>query len=101
MYSFEDLSATFVQRFNTPHFPSQPASLYEPADYFLGIGGKRVRPVLLLMGDELFGDIHPDAWLLASGVAGCYNFTLIPDDIIYKAPPRRREATPQEHLGPP
>ena len=99
MHSFEDLSATFVQRFNTPHFPSRPASLYEPADYFLGIGGKRIRPVLCLMGNELFGDIDPDAWLLATAVEVFHNFTLIHDDIMDKAPLRRGMPTVHEKYG--
>src|SRR5262249_45997856 len=51
MHSFEELSASFAGRFATRHFPEQPASLYDPAAYFLGLGGKRVRPVLCLMGN--------------------------------------------------
>ena len=55
MHSFEELSADFAARFKQGHFPAHPASLYQPADYFLSMGGKRVRPVLCLMGNELFG----------------------------------------------
>ena len=57
MQSFPELSIEFKKRFETEHFPLQPASLYEPGRYFLGIGGKRIRPVLCLMGNELFDAI--------------------------------------------
>ena len=59
MHRFEELSREFATRFDTAHFPSSPASLYEPADYFLKLGGKRIRPVMCLMGNELFGEIEP------------------------------------------
>jgi geranylgeranyl diphosphate synthase type II len=99
MYSFEALSAEFTARFQAQHFPSHPATLYEPANYFLGIGGKRIRPVLCLMGNELFGDIDPDAWHLAASIELFHNFTLIHDDIMDKAPLRRGKPTVHEKYG--
>jgi geranylgeranyl diphosphate synthase type II len=99
VYTFEELSAAFSERFNTPHFPSRPASLYEPANYFLGIGGKRIRPVLCLMGNELFGEIDPDAWHLAASIELFHNFTLIHDDIMDNAPLRRGQPTVHEKYG--
>src|SRR5882724_5949077 len=99
MRSFEELSKEFSERFNTQHFPSHPASLYEPAEYFLGIGGKRIRPVLCLMGNELFGEIDPDAWHLAASIELFHNFTLIHDDIMDRAPLRRGQATVHEKYG--
>ena len=89
MQSFEQLSALFAARFNTGHFPVTPESLYGPNDYFLSIGGKRVRPVLCLMGNELFGEIIPDAWQVGTAIELFHNFTLIHDDIMDKAPLRR------------
>jgi geranylgeranyl diphosphate synthase type II len=99
MHSFEALSAEFSTRFLAQHFPSHPATLYEPANYFLGIGGKRIRPVLCLMGNELFGDIDPDAWHLAASIELFHNFTLIHDDIMDKAPLRRGKPTVHEKYG--
>ncbi|MDO6434667.1 polyprenyl synthetase family protein [Flavitalea sp. BT771] len=99
MHSFEALSAEFTARFQAQHFPSHPATLYEPANYFLGIGGKRIRPVLCLMGNELFGDIDPDAWHLAASIELFHNFTLIHDDIMDKAPLRRGKPTVHEKYG--
>jgi geranylgeranyl diphosphate synthase, type II len=99
MNSFEELSSEFLLRFNKRHFPAEPASLYEPADYFLGLGGKRVRPVLCLMGNELFDEIHPDAYHAATAIELFHNFTLIHDDIMDKAPLRRGMPTVHEKYG--
>ena len=93
MQSFETLSRQFAENFDTRHFPEQPASLYEPNEYFLRLGGKRVRPVLCLMGNELFDEIIPDAWQAATAIELFHNFTLIHDDIMDKAPLRRGKQT--------
>jgi len=93
MQSFETLSKQFAEKFDTRHFPEQPASLYEPNEYFLKLGGKRVRPVLCLMGNELFDEIIPDAWNAATAIELFHNFTLIHDDIMDKAPLRRGKQT--------
>ena len=93
MQSFETLSKQFAEKFDTRHFPEQPASLYEPNEYFLGLGGKRVRPVLCLMGNELFDEIISDAWHAATAIELFHNFTLIHDDIMDKAPLRRGKQT--------
>jgi geranylgeranyl diphosphate synthase, type II len=99
MHSFEELSKEFAAKFNTKHFPAQPASLYEPADYFLSMGGKRVRPVLCLMANELFNEMNPDAWEVATAIELFHNFTLIHDDIMDKAPLRRGMQTVHEKYG--
>jgi geranylgeranyl diphosphate synthase type II len=93
MQSFETLSKQFAEKFDRRHFPEQPASLYEPNEYFLRLGGKRVRPVLCLMGNELFDEIIPDAWHAATAIELFHNFTLIHDDIMDKAPLRRGKPT--------
>ncbi len=101
MFSFEELSVAFAARFNNRHFPTQPSSLYDPAVYFLELGGKRIRPVLCLMGNELFGAIEEDAWHLATAIELFHNFTLIHDDIMDKAPLRRGMTTVHEKYGVP
>ena len=93
MHSFEELTAIFNDKFEVKHFPSFPASLYEPGDYFLTLSGKRIRPVMCLMGNELFGDLHPDVFHLATAIELFHNFTLIHDDIMDKAPLRRGKQT--------
>jgi geranylgeranyl diphosphate synthase type II len=99
MKSFEELSGEFAGRFDKAHFPARPASLYDPAAYFLGLGGKRIRPVLCLMGNELFAEIEADAWELATAIELFHNFTLIHDDIMDKAPLRRGKQTVHEKYG--
>ncbi|MBO9563309.1 MAG: polyprenyl synthetase family protein [Niastella sp.] len=99
MQSFEALSKEFTQKFSSRHFPEQPASLYDPNEYFLSLGGKRVRPILCLMGNELFDEIVPDAWHVATAIELFHNFTLIHDDIMDKAPLRRNMPTVHEKYG--
>jgi geranylgeranyl diphosphate synthase type II len=99
MHSFEQLSQQFAQHFNRRHFPAQPATLYDANEYFLKMGGKRVRPVLCLMGNELFDDIKPDAWEVATAIELFHNFTLIHDDIMDKAPLRRGMETIHKKYG--
>jgi geranylgeranyl diphosphate synthase, type II len=99
MHSFEQLTQQFSEYFDQPHFPAEPASLYAPNEYFLKIGGKRVRPVLCIMANELFDDIKTDAWHLAVAIELFHNFTLIHDDIMDKAPLRRGMETVPEKFG--
>jgi geranylgeranyl diphosphate synthase, type II len=101
MYSFEDLSKQFAQYFSVRHFPQQPATLYDADEYFLSLGGKRVRPVLCLMGNELFDEISEDAWPVAAAVEMFHNFTLIHDDIMDRAPLRRNQPTVHARYGEP
>src|SRR3954468_8760514 len=89
MHSFEELSAEFKKKFEVKHFPNMPENLYNSCNYFLGIGGKRVRPVMCLMGNELFDTINPDTWHVATAIELFHNFTLIHDDIMDAAPLRR------------
>ncbi len=99
MQSFELLSRKFALYFDKEHFPGEPATLYRPNDYFLKMGGKRIRPVLCLMGNELFDEIREDAWPLASAIELFHNFTLIHDDIMDKAPLRRGMETVHAKYG--
>ena len=92
MHSFEELVKKFSGHFNVRHFPTEPATLFDPCEYFLGLGGKRIRPVMCLMGNELFDEISSEAYDLASAIELFHNFTLIHDDIMDKAPLRRGNA---------
>lgn len=99
MHSFSALSALFEEQFNKRHFPDHPQNLYNAAQYILGIGGKRVRPVCVLMGNELFSDIDPDAYHVANAIELFHNFSLIHDDIMDKAPLRRGKPTVHISFG--
>jgi geranylgeranyl diphosphate synthase type II len=99
MHTFEELSEQFARHFAQEHFPAEPATLYDPNRYFLNLGGKRIRPVLCLMGNELFGPIRADAWQVANAVELFHNFSLIHDDIMDAAPLRRGMPTMHAKFG--
>jgi geranylgeranyl diphosphate synthase, type II len=99
MHSFEQLSQQFTTIFGQDHFPGAPHSLYDPNRYFLQLGGKRVRPVACLMGNELFDTIRDDAWNVGIAIELFHNFTLIHDDIMDKAPLRRSMQTVHVKYG--
>lgn len=100
MHSFKELVELFGQAFRKQHFPAAPATLYEPGEYFLSWGGKRIRPVMCLMGNELFAAISPDAYEVATAIELFHNFTLIHDDIMDEAPLRRGMETVHTKYGP-
>ena len=99
MTSFQEFSQQFEEKFNTRHFPALPVSLYNPAQYILSLGGKRIRPVMCLMGNELVNNINPDTWHVATAIELFHNFTLIHDDIMDKAPLRRGMETVHHKYG--
>ena len=94
--TFQELSAAFELQFNKRHFPTNPEQLYNAAQHLLSMGGKRVRPVMCLMGNELFGEFNPDAFHVANAIEMFHNFTLVHDDIMDKAPLRR--GMPATHI---
>ena len=100
MHSYQELSAFFEARFNRRHFPEKPTTLYNAAQYLLTLGGKRIRPILCLMGNELFDEINEDAYHVATAIELFHNFTLIHDDIMDKAPLRRGMETVHQKYGP-
>ena len=99
MHSFQELSQLFEEKFNVRHFPKAPVSLYDPSQYILSLGGKRIRPVMCLMGNELVNKINPDTWHVATAIELFHNFTLIHDDIMDKAPLRRGMETVHNKYG--
>jgi geranylgeranyl diphosphate synthase type II len=74
-------------------FPGAPSELYEPCAYILELGGKRLRPALVLMGYELFKEDSHNALPAAWAVELFHNFSLMHDDIMDAAPLRRGQPT--------
>jgi geranylgeranyl diphosphate synthase, type II len=74
----------------------EPQQLYEPVDYILQLGGKRLRPVLTLLTADFFGPTYQPAMNAALAVELFHNFSLIHDDIMDQAPLRRGQATVHE-----
>lgn len=71
----------------------QPQLLYQPIDYILSQGGKRIRPTLVYLGCDLFGGNTHQAVSAAAAFEMLHNFTLIHDDIMDNAPLRRGKPT--------
>ncbi len=101
MHSFKEISKLFDEKFNQRHFPAHPANLYDASQHLLTMGGKRIRPVLCLMGNELFDELRSEAYHVAAAVELFHNFTLVHDDIMDKAPLRRGMQTVHEIYGEP
>ena len=74
-------------------FDRQPQSLYEPIKYVLALGGKRIRPVLMLMAYELYRDDIETIIPTALGIETYHNYTLLHDDVMDKADMRRGKPT--------
>ena len=97
--SFEELTQQFEKEFSSKHFPEQPENLYNAAEHILSIAGKRIRPVMLLMSNELFSDLNSDSFDVAKALELFHNFTLVHDDIMDKAPLRRGKPTVHTEYG--
>jgi geranylgeranyl diphosphate synthase type II len=96
MRKLEDLQAMISEAVNKLPLPEYPAELYEPIRYILSLGGKRMRPALLLLACDLFGGDVEDAISPALAIEVFHNFTLMHDDIMDNAPLRRGKITVHE-----
>ncbi len=78
---------------------AQPTGLYAPMDYFMGLGGKRLRPALCLMACEMAGGVAQSALPQALALELFHNFTLLHDDIMDESPLRRNQSTVHLRYG--
>lgn len=83
----------FIQQYT---FGKEPKELYEPIDYLMGLGGKRIRPLLTLLAYRLYKSDYQQIFSQASSVEVFHNFTLMHDDIMDEAPLRRGMPTVHE-----
>lgn len=74
-------------------FGSSPQSLYDPIHYIMGLGGKRLRPLLVLLSYSLYKSNPKKIVPLATAIEAFHNFTLLHDDIMDNAPLRRGKPT--------
>ena len=93
MHSIEQLQNLVNKAIAETEYKSKPSELYEPITYLMKLGGKRMRPVLVLLSTDLFGGDVTKALDAAIGVELFHNFTLMHDDIMDKAPLRRGKPT--------
>ena len=96
MHSLQQYQEIIANHFNEINLTKEPKGLYEPVDYILSLGGKRMRPVLTLMAAEIFNCEYRKALNAATAVEVFHNFSLIHDDIMDDAPLRRGKETVHE-----
>ncbi len=96
MKSIQELSIIISDELGRIEYPKNPSLLYEPIDYILGLGGKRMRPILVLMSHQLFDKNIEKAISPSLAIEVFHNFTLLHDDIMDKAPLRRGQQTVHE-----
>mgnify|MGYP006172769213 FL=1 len=96
MKSIANLHALIEKELEKLEYPNSPPKLYKPIEYIMGLGGKRMRPTLLLMAHQLFDENIEKAISPALGIEIFHNFTLLHDDIMDKAPIRRGQQTVHE-----
>jgi len=89
MHSAQQLLALYDERFSNNNFHTHPSGLYEPVNHIMSIKGKRIRPLLLMMGCEMFGGDVIHALDPAFAVEVFHNFTLVHDDIMDNGDIRR------------
>jgi geranylgeranyl diphosphate synthase type II len=93
MHSVEFYQEKFNDHLASEMIQKEPETLYDPMFYILGLGGKRLRPVLTLLSTDLFGGKYAEAFNAAFAVEYFHNFSLIHDDIMDGAPLRRGKTT--------
>ena len=93
MYNLKYYLKRVEELFSEESFLGSPGELYEPIDYTLRLGGKRIRPTLLLAANALFGGREDDALGAALGIETFHNFTLLHDDLMDRSPLRRGQPT--------
>jgi len=98
--TIESYKNIFLNYLNEKEWVKHPKNLYEPIDYILQLGGKRLRPVIVLMICDLFGENPKKALDAALAVEVFHNFTLIHDDIMDSAPIRRGKETVHKKWDP-
>jgi geranylgeranyl diphosphate synthase type II len=96
MHSINQYQQFIADYLESQYETKEPKNLYDPIHYILGLGGKRMRPVLTLMSAEVFDANYKKALPAALAVEVFHNFSLIHDDIMDDAPLRRGNVTVHE-----
>ncbi|MCF4100308.1 polyprenyl synthetase family protein [Gillisia sp. M10.2A] len=96
MLSISQYREAFLDHLSAKIKTKEPVNLYEPITYILQLGGKRLRPVLVLMSAEIFDTSYKKALDAALAIEVFHNFSLVHDDIMDAAPLRRGKETVHE-----
>ena len=93
MFAFNDILQKIEQEITRLQFTYPPKSLYDPIEYILSLGAKRIRPALVLMACNLYKENVDTAVNPALGLEVFHNFTLLHDDLMDDADKRRNKPT--------
>jgi len=93
MYTLPEAQKLIEKHIQSMSIPEHPVELYEPVRYVLSIGGKRIRPALVILACDLFEGGVAQALLPAVAVEVFHNFTLLHDDIMDRSELRRGQPT--------
>ncbi len=93
MLAFENILQKIECEISQLQFTTPPKSLYEPIEYILSLGGKRIRPALTLMACNIYSENIDNAIRPALGLEVFHNFTLLHDDLMDEADKRRNKPT--------
>jgi len=96
MEKFKDYVSLIENTLARQDFDQEPIELYQPISYILSLGGKRLRPAMVLAGCDLFNGSLEDALLPGLAIEMFHNFSLVHDDIMDDAPLRRGKKTIHE-----
>ena len=96
MQNIQSYHSVFIKHLNAFVSSKQPETLYNPINYILQLGGKRLRPILTLMTAEIFECDYNKALDAALSIEVFHNFSLVHDDIMDDAPLRRGQETVHE-----
>ncbi len=96
MHPIEYYRKAFITYLESKDISKEPMNLYAPITYILSLGGKRLRPTLVLMGCDIFEGDYKKALNAALAIEIFHNFSLVHDDIMDDAPLRRGKQTVHE-----
>ncbi|MCK5067945.1 MAG: polyprenyl synthetase family protein [Bacteroidales bacterium] len=93
MYTLLEAQNLVEKHIQTLSIPDAPPELYEPVRYILSLGGKRIRPALVILACDLFEGAVEAALIPAVAIEVFHNFTLLHDDIMDRSELRRGHPT--------
>ena len=93
MYTLLEAQNLIEKHIQTLSIPDTPPELYEPVRYVLSLGGKRIRPALVILSCDLFAGAVESALIPAVAIEVFHNFTLVHDDIMDRSEIRRGQPT--------
>ena len=99
MFTASELLERINSHITDLRFSRSPQGLYAPVTYVLSMGGKRIRPVLMLMAYNLYKEDVTRIFALATGIEVYHNYTLLHDDLMDRADRRRGKETVHKVWG--